>query len=239
LQSQFDNHFLITSSPGAVAEYLNTVVDLQVIDDSIDRVNKRLKNTKTDIKQKEKLIKEYTDGIKEFEYIDDLSNDVNVLNQLQDEVNKQEVIHDDILTLIERLEELQVEKDKEKDYKQGVIDADLIYSYVVELNNLLDLHGNLSWLISDYNIDSLNLEKNKKYKKALKEITIIENNLNELKENQKVYNDIFELTQHIESLQLDGIAIDKELKILQQEYDKYRTDECPLCGRSCDCKENK
>jgi exonuclease SbcC len=239
LQSQFDNHFLITSSPGAVAEYLNTVVDLQVIDDSIDRVNKKLKSTKNDIKQKEKLITEYKTGIDKLKYLDELNNEVNKLGKLQSDTDQLEIEHDDILILTEELEELQNQKDDEKDYNEGLQKALLLEKDIDTLENDLAKYEKISNLFSEYENYELDLKNNKKYKIALKEIIAIENDLNELKEAEKKRNELYMLVSSNKNIYLDLSRVKKELIVLQEEYEDYKIDECPLCGRSCNCKENE
>jgi DNA repair protein SbcC/Rad50 len=86
VQRQLDSHFLLSDSPGKVAEHFNRVAQLDVLDLSRKNVESWLRELKSDISHNEKLIDEYQEEEKKYEYLPKLEAEVEVLEKIEQEL---------------------------------------------------------------------------------------------------------------------------------------------------------
>lgn len=73
IQTQHTPYFLINDSAGKVAEKLNELVHLDIIDKLFRNINSRVTESKRKINESEELINELTASIDSFKYLDEVS----------------------------------------------------------------------------------------------------------------------------------------------------------------------
>jgi len=88
IASQFESHFLLSQNPSAIAQSLNKLVDLEIIDKSIKNVNKLVKDIRKKKKDSDIQIREYEEQIDGFSYIEAMEKDIEEIEKLQEEENK-------------------------------------------------------------------------------------------------------------------------------------------------------
>ncbi len=232
VQSQFDNHFLLSSdwSTGAIAEYLNTIVDLQIIDESIARVNKKIRNIEKEIKDKEKYVKDITDQIQELSYLDELKERIDKIQELQKEVDKNEDRSQGIQELLSKINNLQLEIDKDKNYKEALENVEALDSSIKSLKSLQERCSNIQFVSDAIKTIQQLIEKQNDYNKALEIASQIEDELKLLEHYEEKYEAVDDLTDKIVSYQASISSLDKEFAILNKDLSKYNYNECPLCG---------
>jgi exonuclease SbcC len=91
-QNQFDAHFLLNESPGAVGRYLNELLSLELIDVSSKNINTIHRQNIKEQKQNEKEIADLEAEIKNLEYIDDLELKINSLEIKDKKLNENQNI---------------------------------------------------------------------------------------------------------------------------------------------------
>ena len=122
LQFQFDTPFLIFNTAGEVAKYLNQIVSLDVIDTSLSKIeadrkkiNRDIAYTSSDIKEKEKQLKEY-------DFVDAAEKKLGQLENKSAELSKSQNKYSSIYDLIKKYEwakkELSEFKEKQIDEKK-------------------------------------------------------------------------------------------------------------------------
>lgn len=241
-QSQFDNHFLLSTSPGAIAEYLNTVVDLQVIDDSIDRVNKRLRKASKTIKNKEQEIEETKESLKQLEYLDSLGEEIKEIELLETHSNLKEV---DLLDLVDRFNEIIekrsifCERYEGADYEKGIKAVESIGLLIGDLEKLEIKHKELQRILGNYKELRENIKENRACPAATKEIEEIETDIKKITEKEKRLKQISEVRYEIFSNKQVMNNICYGIELVNKELKKYKYAACPLCGCTCKCKEKK
>jgi DNA repair exonuclease SbcCD ATPase subunit len=82
IQYQLDTHFLLSKTSGEVAQYFNKVAKLDIIDKTTDNINKAIRDLKSDIKYKENDIKSKEEKLKEFDYLDKMEAEIEVLENI-------------------------------------------------------------------------------------------------------------------------------------------------------------
>lgn len=84
LQSQLDAPFLLSDTPGGVAQFFNKIAKLEKIDLGISNVNSAIRNIEGEIKYKSAELLKQEQLLKDFDYLDDMEKDVKHLEKLND-----------------------------------------------------------------------------------------------------------------------------------------------------------
>lgn len=230
-QHQFDNHFLLSSTPGAIAEYLNTVVDLQVIDNSIAKVNKKVREIERAIKDKEAKVKKLEESIEDLKYLDDAEELMAGLNKLKKIVERDSEKADELEKLVTNIKDLSYLLKNEKDYETGLLHLDSLLELVKQTDRLEERHDDILNLVESCDESQELLDDRCDYSEALLTIEVAEdlqkcsNEYTErLNSIEELYNEIQSLDKHIEHINLG-------LKTLQDKLNEYDIDVCPFCGQ--------
>jgi exonuclease SbcC len=81
IQNQLDSVFLLSQSPGEVASFFNRVANLDKIDTGTQKVNSLIRELNADIKYAEGQEVALIESLKQFEFLDKLEIDVEVLEE--------------------------------------------------------------------------------------------------------------------------------------------------------------
>ena len=84
LQQQLEQPFLLSESPGVVAQFFNKVAKLDKIDLGISNINSAIRSIEQDIKYKTAEVVKQEEQLKSFEYLEDMEKDVRSLEKLSD-----------------------------------------------------------------------------------------------------------------------------------------------------------
>jgi exonuclease SbcC len=82
LQSQLDAPFLLSESPGAVAEHFNRVARLDTIDRATSRINGWIRELTTSIRYKEEQEEKLQEEVRQFEHLNKLEAEIEVLEEM-------------------------------------------------------------------------------------------------------------------------------------------------------------
>ncbi len=175
IQYQLDSPFLLSSTAGEVAKYLNQVVNLEKIDTALSRVqswkkttNDKIKNKTLDLEQKEKNLIQY-DYLKDFEKdLKNLENKQKTFTQLKEKYTS-------LYSAVKQVESLQEElKNNKKKYPTiKEIDAFIKKSETLEAlkESYEDLNDKINKVITlQKNLERISTEKKQKeiqYKKIV------------------------------------------------------------------------
>ena len=83
LQSQMDSPFLISSTPGEVAQHFSRVAHLNQIDNGLRKVQQWIRAIEQDINSGERQAKQLEEDLQEFTHLDVFEEDVEVLEGMQ------------------------------------------------------------------------------------------------------------------------------------------------------------
>lgn len=236
IQHQFDNHFLLTSTPGSIAEYLNTVVDLEVIDDAIDGINKKVRGLEKGKKLKENELGESQKALEGLSYLDTLVAAVEALEIVEESAAEDEDKLDGLINLNERLIAYKKVFDKEADYKVAIDYIDKL----ITLDDAVDDLESDKICIEDNHRNIKILEKKIKdendYKQALEEIGDYEEKVQLLIKADDKFDAISLLNYNIIDYKSDLKDKKEEIAECEAEYSENDVGVCPFCGQEY-CEE--
>lgn len=90
VQNQMDAPFLLSDSAGEVGRKLNEIVELDIINSSLSRINKQIRTLKTRLSYDEQRMATHLVDLKQYDYLGDLSRRIILLKQLQKEKDSAE-----------------------------------------------------------------------------------------------------------------------------------------------------
>lgn len=149
VQNQENNYFLLNETNGKVAQYLNKIVNLDIIDTTLSNVNKKLRaiNKKREAKKDEQ--EELSIQLKQFDFIEDLEIMIAELESKEHEKTELETKLNNIKMIINNIRSIREELEQ-----YGILDASetvagllIIYD---ECERLKDTLNKLSILLEDY-----------------------------------------------------------------------------------------
>lgn len=86
LQQQLEKPFLLSDSPGEVAQHFNRIAQLDVIDKALSNVQKWTRNVEQNLKARQQQLKETEEKLQQYDYLDDMEQEVNIVEDLEKEI---------------------------------------------------------------------------------------------------------------------------------------------------------
>lgn len=228
-QFQHDPPFLLSQSPGEVAKYLNEIVSLEKIDDSLAHANKRIKQVKNNIDYKEEEISQLETELVEYNWIEDADK---ILIELEKKNSKREGLEiksNNISNLIWDICHLQIQSARyEKTLKhEKLVDGCLQLQNDIERKEeeYYQLTDHIGWMIGDQT-----------WIVEYDSIIYLENQVDNLLDLNSQILEAKELTEALEG-KVAGInhvigALDykvEKINQLETEFDELMPNTCPLC----------
>lgn len=231
LQSQHDNAFLISNNPGEVARHFNKVANIDKIDSSLKAVESWVRKLRQDVQSTEDEIARHQEQLAEFEYLDKLEADIEVLESLE---SKKEKTGSDIQKLTRLLNEI-------TEVGEKIQQAGVLVPAEKEVNSLLELYKSKAEKVEQYkDLKELAIQiyetENQitDYREILadeKQINAVLDLYNELKEVEQGVSSLESLNTQIWKTQNDIKHKQDQLTKLEKSWHDNMPEICPLCGR--------
>lgn len=86
LQQQLDQPFLLTNSPGEVAQHFNRIANLDQIDTGLHNVQKWLRSIEQDMSSAQRRKEKLTEDLQQFDHLDKFEAEVEVLERMEQDM---------------------------------------------------------------------------------------------------------------------------------------------------------
>jgi len=229
LQSQGDGYFMLGDSPGKRAKDLNKIVGLEIIDESLKKINSQISTNNTILASVKEDIENIEIEISKYSNTEDILKMTNGIDYLYVSLSKTLTESGQISDLKNRVKQEQENIELIGNWlevENGLIKIENIYN---EYNVGKESRKILGDIVSDYNTEKENITIVSNWLKVEKELGDIEGLLvsnteqrSELSNLKKIWNDI---SSHNKNKKDNEIKI-KEIK---KQLDKIGT--CPLCNQ--------
>ena len=150
IQQQFDSHFLLSETPGAIARFLNELVKLDDIDIYLSAVDSKKRETNRELKNKESIITETEKDLKKYDWLEPAQE---LAEQYKNVCWELELIHDKFSSLQTLFQEIKNSKNVLKRFENLDIIIKLLATYQI--------------IQSDYTIQSTQIENLKLLKNQI------------------------------------------------------------------------
>jgi len=226
-QYQMSPPFLLSSTAGEVARYLNEIVNLSIIDSSFLNLKRCALEETTDQTRTKKEIENLQEELLQFENLDSYFAELKSIEDIEtrlDSIIEEESKLTQILTnLIISLNKLNSIPNISKESIQE------LENLQKELNSIEQQESQLSTILINLQ-DTHNKLKNVSNipKNAIQEL---ESMVNGKEQIQKNYGTLEILIASLNSFSIKIEKANKQLKGYEKEYHSLTKDKCPLCGK--------
>lgn len=230
LQQQFNKPFLLSDSPGVVAQHFNKVARLDKIDSGLQMINKWIRNLTQDIVTNKSQRVTLEEGLTKFEHLEKFEAEVEVLEDMD---NRLKASNKRLDRLDETIADLQIISSDIKD-KKVLIQKETLVNKILNLykqlndgENYLFQLGVLQDKISRIRADMEEWQElSNGEDMVLKVLGLYQSKKLNVEQFISIYSAVSEL-KHIEGLIKTK---EKELKVQQATFKREFPNVCPLCN---------
>lgn len=232
IQTQHQKYFLLQESPGKIAEKLNQLVGLDVIDRVFKKINSQISATTSDIAQSVNTINDLNGQIKNLENIDEFDSQLEELEDILVSYEKNRLranLLGNILDQIDDVSQEIAEAQKIVKIKEPVkAIRDEIKSYVA-FQHEVDL-------LSSYIQGHTDIQEDIDEKQALldlqKPVQELSSLITSWKEQDQQIEDLGYFVNYIEEINTEVKDLGNNLSAYIEHYGSLllKTKECPTCG---------
>jgi DNA repair exonuclease SbcCD ATPase subunit len=231
IQTQMEAPFLLSSSPGEVARYLNKIVHLDKIDTCLSNLESKKRGFKRELEYKTKEQEKLESDLEYYNRLDSFEKDIKRLEKLEANFRDKKKQYTDLYLLMSNIVEIEKSKIKHNNIIKLEKEIDSLLAIYKDIKEKKKQHDNLC-LLTDSMIE-INQEqvKHKKIVKLEKEVDSLIDKNNTVKELKNNKHELANVVQRIISHK-EAIETQKEiLKELEEEFHEIFPETCPLCGR--------
>ncbi len=230
VQYQFDTHFLLSNSPGEVAQYLNRIVGLDAIDRGMSNIASKSRKIEQELSYAKKMLEEDEERLTGFDYLAEAEKDIDQLEKLQEEQQNLLNKKTKLFLLIGEVEIVENNLVDIPDLEKAFDNVERIARLEEKWKMATDKQDDLIQLLNNITVTRKLFEGISDLIPASDKIDgllVIENGLEKA---EKEYTDLDELLAVIveENDNLENIC--KKLAEVSANYQKLKPKECPLCG---------
>lgn len=231
MHEQKNAFFLLDKSPGDIGKYLNTVVNLEVIDSSLSHAKKRVNKQEQLKDYTKKEIESLRTKYASSEWAKLADKETTQLETIDSKVKSNKVKYMNLFTLLDRHESLQRGLKATRPitrHKQDVID---LITSDKEIDAICTKSKALEKLLNGFAIDHSMLatfKKITKEKSKVLELIAVNDGIKVLDDKYKLLDSFIASLQAKKSKLIHASVDAKECKA---EYDKLMPDVCPLCEK--------
>jgi DNA repair protein SbcC/Rad50 len=229
LQQQLDQPFLLTSSPGEVAQHFNKVAHLDQIDDSLRKVQSWLREIEGNLKF-QRAQKEQAEGdLKRYDHLEKLEAEVEVLEDMEsDLIQKVQGQHrlESIISSLEDVTQELAEKSEILKIEKPVEDILLLYKVKQDKHDSQRLFQEL---IEEYKKLQFQIEEQESMLETEPFIKAILVNYDLKRNKGDLRQAIQELITTITLAENSVKTKENNLKSLEKQFTDNFPDSCPLC----------
>ncbi len=230
-QGQMSLPFLLSQSAGKVGKFLNDAADLNVIDRAIAGIASMLRKEKSDLETAKENLKQYTEDLKAYDWLDSADIELIQLERVAIEVQAISQQSEALDKLLNEIDAVESDIEKLQPILAAGHEIERLVGLSVELVVLNEDINNLDNLLNDIDSTEADIEKHGLVLLALPAIDrliYLQTEIEALKNQEAMMSSLLE--------QIRSVEVD--LKKAQQDRDKYEKEyhnafpaNCPLCGQ--------
>jgi exonuclease SbcC len=231
LQSQLDSPFLLSESPGAVAQHFNKVAKLDKIDTGLQNVQSGIRELTSDIKYKEQEITGFKEELKEYDYLEKAEIELEVLEDMAMRMTNLVVRQSKLEKLISAIKDTEADIEEESSILKYEIDVNTILDFIKTSDEEKITRDKLIDIISEIQKTK---EKIQQYSVVFKYENTVNSVLKLYEERDLVEGErkqLFKALQNVINSKRTLKKQEEERAAFQAKFERAFPDLCPLCGK--------
>jgi len=230
LQQQLDQPFLLTSSPGEVAQHFNKVAHLDQIDDSLRKVQSWLREIEGNLKSQRLQKTQAEEDLKRYDHLEKLEAEVEVLEDMESDLIQKVQGQNRLSGIISSLEDVTQELVEKSEILKIEKTVDNILLMYKEVDYLQMTQDNLYGLITEYHYLQTQIEGFETLLETESSIKAILTNYDLKRNKSDLRRSMSELIINL-TFTLSAVkSKEKHLKQLEKQFTDNFPEVCFLCG---------
>jgi len=173
-QYQMDAPFLLSKSSGEISRYLNQVVNLSKIDQSLSEIEKLKRSTVSQFNFKEKDLQQAKEDISQYDFIEEFESDLKEAKKIECLFLETKENYSFIYSLIEDIKELDIQKKETQKKLPDINEISYIENLIIKEEDYNSLRIELQTIKNKLNVIKTSQEQEeqsiKDYQKKLMEL---------------------------------------------------------------------
>lgn len=231
MQSQMDSPFLLSDdwSPGRVAEYLNEVSGLAVIDKATAAINAKVRQANAQLVDEESRLADLRKQADNFDYVDELDTRVKAIEDMQVVVSRVRSEEEKINRLCVEIVELHEKISRYDVYEDAGKKIAALIAQDAEAEKLADEEERIGKIADTVKAIRKQITELKDVSGASKAISDVESLIKEHDalniERMKLESAIYAINNIEEIIEAKAIALDR----MEKEWKRVAPEICPFC----------
>lgn len=235
LQKQLDQPYLISETPGAVAQHFNRMAHLEKIDIGLKNVQSQIRTAEQTIQSKTTELKQIEEDKTSYSYLTAAEENLVILETRQQRFEGLEKTVEDLQDLIQSI----VSIDQKIVRAEKPLQAEKSLDSIIGVQNTLDkekrLENSLKMLVEDIEQVHGKIGKANKYISGVDAVDSLLSKMQDLKQEKVSGLALKTLVEDIDEVIDLELTQSNSLITWQEDYTEYMPEICPLCG-SENCK---
>lgn len=233
LQWQHDTPFLLDESSAEVARKLNKAINLEAIDSSMTKITSMERSNAAELKTRENDVTIAEIAHRRFDGLDGLDGEMTAAENLERKLARDRTAQQGLNKLKESINRTMASL---RPISQlAAIDVSPAERLLAEKKEKTNEAAALAEQIGRIEGMNQSIKRAERLLRHETEIEELENNWIELKRLGKEQHELSGVVNAMAQIIKDLDVSKQNLKRLTEHWEETMPDECPLCGRSCDC----
>jgi exonuclease SbcC len=228
---QHDGPFLLGQSPGANAKYLNSVINLDVIDTALYNINKRLRGEEQSLVREKEERKKYKEKLRDYDWLPDAEKQIKKVEGIEIEFRNLKEKYFILESLSTELDELKQNLNVVEETIKFEKKVNELVTLDAEIEGLIDIEVGLQNLTNDLGNTAYEINKADEHIRHEKKVKRCLTVLQDIVSEKETKTGIESLILDQREIEMRIKEIDEQLSDLEKEFHKLMPDRCPLCGR--------
>lgn len=232
LQTQFDSHFLLSSSPGEVAQHFNRVAHLDKIDVGLKNLQKWVNTLQHAIRSDEDELNRLQGDLSTYDNIDRIETKVAQLETIDEDLKEAKydiVVINDTIEEVKRIER-EIQADSKIVEEAGPI-FDEVWEYHIQLREKYDdlkKGKELVYDIGEINEEIIRAERILPAGKVIDDLLQLEK---KIQDTEFQIDKLHILVDYLERVTTSEEKLAEDLEEYEEEFHLNLGKTCPLCGQ--------
>lgn len=230
LQKQLDQPYLISETPGAVAQHFNRMAHLEKIDIGLKNVQSQIRATEQSMQFKTAELKAVEESKTTYAYLADAERALIVIETRQERVNELQTAADNLRDLMQDI----VTIDQKIERAEKPLQAEKSVDYLIQVQSKVEqektLKNALKLLVEDIETVDERISKAEQYISGLDSVNSLLAKVEAIKVDKNVQQALKTFIQDLEEVHELEQTQKINLEAWQQEYKENMPQICPLCG---------
>jgi len=197
IHRQPDSPFLLSETSGKVANYINQIAKLDIMQQSMARANLAVKRRKRQLGKLEDDLVDRKEEIKEFNWIDNADGYLEELKSLQNRINKTRSQYNQLSRLINEIKNRKPKLESFRWVDSAARSADKAVEIMDSIKQAKGKRRDLSRVCDHLESSKTKIKKYRWLSKAVKETRELDNELTRLKDKQDEFDSLSSITNRL------------------------------------------